>query len=332
MHALMLLKRKNFTKIDWENLVASGNLVRAINAYGTISRILELFKKKTDITIKAAEKFIELNLSEKESFPLDIRSDVTQILANHGLVTAQSNIDDASTTGMFHVTCPLMRSYFGIFLAKCFRPPFPLLPLPFHPLDIPSLLCNVLAHVSTKRMLAAYKFATKTSEIIGITSRERVLKEAVYSQEFASVLTAWFPDTVSISPEVNCGKFEADLFIKYSSFSLTLEFCANARYGPENRPSSFLGHVKRSKIYANSLNSSVCVIHFFGVDNFPLLKKPEDPISPSDDTLSFAYIFHKHDMTDHIQINIWSYNCQPQEYIVKYKDYENDGAIMDEKE
>jgi hypothetical protein len=315
------LKCTEFTKSDWDNLVASGTMVRAINAYATTSKILQVFKKKDKLTIDAAEKFIQINLSGNETFPLDINSDITQLLANHGLVTALPNANGLMP-GLFKVTCPMMCSHFGIYLARLLRPPFPLLPLPLHPLNITSLLCNVLAHMSTKRLHAGYTYAVKKSEIMGVTSQETVLKEAIYSQEFASILNAWFPDTVSISPEANCESNEADLFIKYDSFSLTLEFCANERYGPENRRSSFLGHVKRGRNYADSLNSSVCVMHFIGVENFPPLKKPKNPPPPTSKNETFAYIFHKHDMTDGIQLTIWSYKSKEQQHNIKFKDQE----------
>jgi len=159
----------------------------------------------------------------------------------------------------------------------------------------------------------------KKSEVPKITGRTVVLKEAVYGLEFASILTAWFPDTISITPEANCDSNEADIFIKYDPLSIVLEFCANERYGGEARKSSFLGHVVRANHYAASLNAtSVCVMHFYGVENFSQSKEAKDPPSPMENQ-TFAYIFHKHDLTD-MRLKVWAFNSAPKEYTIKFKD------------
>jgi len=210
------------------------------------------------------------------------------------------------------VASPLIHHHCGIRLTKLLRPAFPQTPLPLSPdgIDFHNLLKTVVSHFSTARLAKAYEFAWKKSEITGLTGKTHVLKEAVYSQEFAAILLSWFPDTATIAPEASCHeRDEADIFMTVGANKVVFEFCANERFAPESKSTTFLGHVQRGRRYAEFLQATACVIHFVGVKAFPdplkAWNNSDERLLPSDSKSFFAYVFHTHDFTQ-AKILVWS--------------------------
>jgi len=293
-------KAPTFTMTNWKTMVSHGLFFRTIISYTATSKILEYFKTPDPLAHSVAQKFISLCLSTEKTFGLDMHDDTNIVLARLGLIVP--------TSKLFEVTCPLMRDYLGICLSKMLRPPFPQVPLPIKDgqLDVASLVVTLLSNMSTSRLVEAYLYATKKSELSKpLNSTQNVLKEAVYSLEFASLLVSWFPDSICIIPEANSKKNKADIFINGANFSLVLEFVANARFSPETRPSSFLGHVLRAKMYGQELNSAYCVIHFMGVDAIPLTASEYDAPGTPDASNVYVYVFHTHTFSN-IQFHVWT--------------------------
>jgi len=287
------LVRTHATTFDlksWETLLSSGDIVRSFRGYASTASVITEFLK-TDQPKTMKKKLLELLSNQPESFKLDITHQDTIFLASSGLIIPCDPIEN----GIFTLGPPALQACVLLGISKAYKtPPQILPPMANNQLDVLETLCIALKLVDRDHLRSAYMYATKASEITPITGTSAVLKEAVYSIELVSVLRAWLPLDIDITPEVNCDSKRADILISSENppFKVVIELLANERYDPKSRRSSMLGHITRAKLYADSLGTTAWVIHFIGVEKFP--PKNDFPDSPD---CCCVYVYHFHDLT-----------------------------------
>jgi len=304
--------RKGIPKFDqshWEALLHAGSLYDTFrNTYGTTSRIWESFKKSLSPGLKQLTS--ELLVKQPEFIKLDYHLEEVTFLASHGVIVP---IDIEQ--GNFCIGPQALLVCVGHAIASTRSIPRRLVsPISDNGnFDVLTTLRETLGYFDREFLRHAYSFGTKASEIVKIAGEKKVLNEAVYSFEFSTAWRSWLPMAVTITPQVEClvanttrsrnktKKKAADFMITCHTpnFKVIVELLANERYshkkGSGEAESSMLGHITRTKRYADShgiLATDAWVIHFVGVETFP-----EEPQFPDAPECCCGYVFHLHDFT-----------------------------------
>lgn len=265
-----------------------------VAAYTPVKRILSNLIRNDDLTNRVKSEYFKLLMTGESTFVRQVE-EVTTFLCRDGLLDVVS-----IEKNLFSLGPPIIQDCVMLGLAELRPVPSKVFPILNGQIDVLGVLKVVLQYLDKSYLTSAYSYATKKSEIKGITGRDNVLREAVYSLEVVTVLRSWLPAKYQIFPEVNSRTRSADVFIKNNldDTSIIFELISNERYTGQKRgkerKGTFVEHISRASEYATTLNSIAWVFHFIGVDKFP---KESEVLFPAEPSCSCAYIYHLHDFT-----------------------------------
>jgi len=278
-----------FDEHHFLELKKSGRLLNNLQHSSSTRRIIEEFHKEKNCKV-LQQHFWNLFLKhENRQFIMDPFDDETVFFSKHALIIPKSIQEHTWIIG-----CEALRT---LFLLRYHDLPKPLQVQPWRgqKLDLVKVLEHMAPCFDFSQLRNAYDIATRRSEIPRITGKPKlVLKKAVYSLAFVSVLKHWFADCV-IYPGANCDKKETDILI--SSLNppscVVIELVANERFTGEGtkRRSTMVGHCEKTFHYAKSVKADDSwLVHFVGVDAFPSTHEFPDPL-----LCSCVYLYHLHD-------------------------------------
>eukprot|EP01080_Neovahlkampfia_damariscottae_P006310 gene6310-10318_t len=291
----------HFTLDHWKILFSEGLIIKELKHYPTTKRILSDFKIQSGVVEESKILFNSLIFNDIETeFELDSDDKITNFLSNEGLIIVTNLAKDK-----FKITSPIIRDTFGVLLLK--KSTFPNQYIYPNTFDLIHVLSESFKCFDFEKLKKCYEFATKNVEDQKTYSGKIALNESVYQFELGSILRSWLPAEFTIvvhakTKESGKNVSYPDILISCSKFKIILELLSNERYshlkkGKESS-SSVLGHIERTREYAEFFKADPWVLHFVALNSikdhdkitFPEKKKNINHL----DQLNIVYLFHDH--------------------------------------
>ena len=251
-------------------------------------------EKKINNTKKSLEKFKNLILKYEtnEIFKLDPSKEEIKFLLDEGLIIS---IDEIKKN-KFKITSSMIKDIFGLLLIEKTSIPNQIINL--NDFKIEEILIESIKCFNIKNLIECYNYCSKKNEDQQSYTCTG-LKEAVYQFELSSVFRSWFPIDINISIQATISDLKKypDIFLYCEDkFKIILELLSNERYGPDNRDSSVLGHIKRTINYGKKFNNAIpWIINFITLNNiinYDKIKYPGENNNDYNNDINIVYIFH----------------------------------------
>jgi len=219
-----LLKGKIPDLNDWIRLRSLISIL--VNNYPTMSKMVNVLRSHSPLA-RSARNFLSsylLPFSYACIKPHPTHEQICTWLHAEGVLTSHN-------LGTFELTSPLLRQVLLTKVVPVDRRPCPSLPPPRFSLnlflDIRNVIFLAISFFNPENIQKAYHISYKSNRGNNYKRDAPVPEEAVYHFEIFSVLSAWFPDEITILPEVNAGSERCDMLIKEGDTSYLLEFEAS---------------------------------------------------------------------------------------------------------
>ncbi len=245
--------------------------------YPTTQRIINNFIINEDkkIIIDSINEFKILILDESDTFKLNSSKKEIKLLSNEGLITPIGEIEKNN----FRITSSFIKDIFGLIL---FKKSIPTEKIDINNFNIEKIIEIAIKYFDFDYLINCYQFCFKDNKELE-TLVDIGLKECVFQFELGSIFRNWFQNNINIYIQAKKDEKEKkypDIFLYCSKFKIILELLSNERFGPDNRDSSVLGHIKRTINYFDLFKAdNAWIINFVcikDINYFDKLKYPEE--------------------------------------------------------